>query len=45
VNYVKILDKGPGGAKQLNANVRADARFGPNVSDSYSVTAQIRLSF
>ena len=45
VNYVKILEKGPGGAKQLNANVRADARFGPNVSDSYSLTAQVRLSF
>ena len=45
INYVKILDKGPGGAKQLNANVRADARFGPNVSNSYSLTAQVRLSF
>ncbi len=45
VNYVKILEKGPGGAKQLNANVRADARFGASVSDSYSLTAQIRLSF
>ena len=45
VNYVKILENGPGGAKQLNANIRADARFGPNVSDSYSLTAQVRLSF
>jgi fibronectin-binding autotransporter adhesin len=45
LNYVKILDKGPGGAKQLNANIRADARFGANVSNSYSLTAQIRYSF
>jgi hypothetical protein len=45
VNYVKVLEKGPAGAKQLNANLRADARFGDNVSDSYSLTAQVRLSF
>ncbi len=44
-NYVKILESGPGGAKQLNANIRADARFGGNVSNSYSLTAQVRLSF
>jgi hypothetical protein len=45
LNYLKILEKGPGGAKQLNAAIRADARFGDNVSDAYSITAQIRLSF
>ena len=45
VNYVHILDNGPAGAKQLNASVRADARFGENVSDAYSITAQVRLSF
>jgi len=45
VNYVQILDNGPAGAKQLNASVRADARFGENVSDAYSITAQVRLSF
>lgn len=44
-NYVRILENGPAGAKQLNANVRADARFGGSVSDSYSLTAQVRLSF
>jgi autotransporter-associated beta strand protein len=44
-NYVRILEDGPGGARQLNANVRADARFGSNVSEAYSLTAQIRLSF
>lgn len=46
VNYVKILDGGSSaGAKQLNASLRADARFGESVSDAYSVTAQVRLSF
>jgi fibronectin-binding autotransporter adhesin len=45
LNYVSILENGPAGAKQLNANIRADARFGPHVSDSYSLTAQMRLSF
>lgn len=44
-NYVRILENGPAGAKQLNANIRADARFGGNVSESYSLTAQVRLSF
>lgn len=45
LNYVKVLENGPGGAKQLNANIRADARFGSNVSNAYSLTAQVRLSF
>lgn len=45
LNYVRILESGPGGAKQLNANIRADARYGANVSDSYSLTAQVRISF
>jgi hypothetical protein len=44
-NYVRILEDGPGGARQLNANIRADARFGDNVSKAYSITAQVRLSF
>ncbi len=45
VNYVKILDNGPGGAKQLNANIRADGRVGKNISNAASITGQIRLSF
>ncbi|MDN5787818.1 beta strand repeat-containing protein, partial [Pseudorhodobacter sp.] len=45
VNYVRILDNGPGGAKQLNANLRLDGRFGKNVKGSTSITAQVRLSF
>ncbi|MGL6209183.1 MAG: autotransporter domain-containing protein, partial [Paracoccaceae bacterium] len=46
VNYVRVLEPGSfGGAKQFNANIRADARFGGNVSEAYSLTAQMRLSF
>jgi outer membrane autotransporter protein len=45
VNYVRILENGAAGAKQLNANVRLDTRFGSNVKKSASLTAQIRLSF
>jgi len=45
VNYVQVLENGPAGAKQLNANIRLDTRFGNNVSEAYSVTAQVRLSF
>jgi fibronectin-binding autotransporter adhesin len=45
VNYVKILDNGPGGAKQLNANIRVDGRFGENISNAASLTGQFRLSF
>ena len=46
VNYVKILDGNSlGGAKQLNANIRADTRFGKNVKKSNSITAQVRLAF
>ncbi len=46
LNYVKILDAGTAaGAKQLNASIRGDLRIGENVSDAYSVTAQVRLSF
>lgn len=44
-NYVRVLDNGPGGARQLNASVRADARRGSNISRSVSLTAQVRLSF
>ena len=45
VNYVRILEDGAVGAKQLNANVRLDTRFGSNVKNSSSITAQVRLSF
>jgi hypothetical protein len=31
MNYVRILEDGPAGAKQLNTNIRADARVGKNV--------------
>ena len=44
-NYIKILEDGPGGARQLNASIRGDARFGENISDSLSLTAQLRLTF
>lgn len=45
VSYVKILDEGQiGAAKQLNASVRADARFGDGL-ESYGLTAQVRLQF
>ncbi|MFN4172643.1 MAG: beta strand repeat-containing protein, partial [Pseudorhodobacter sp.] len=45
INYVRILENGPAGAKQLNANVRLDGRFGKNVKNAASLTAQVRLSF
>ncbi len=46
VNYLKVLEPGAiGAAKQLNASARLDARFGDNVSEAYSLTAQVRLSF
>jgi autotransporter-associated beta strand protein len=45
VNYVRILENGPAGAKQLNANLRVDGRFGSNVTKAASITAQVRLSF
>ena len=44
-NYIKILENGPGGASQLNTGIRLDTRFGKNVSDSVSLTAQVRLTF
>ncbi|MFN4158032.1 MAG: beta strand repeat-containing protein, partial [Gemmobacter sp.] len=44
-NYIKVLENGPAGARQLNTNLRLDTRFGKNISDSYSLTAQVRLSF
>lgn len=43
--YSRLLDQGPGGARQLNLNLRADTRFGGEMTDSYSLTAQVRLSF
>ncbi|MFN3971758.1 MAG: beta strand repeat-containing protein, partial [Gemmobacter sp.] len=45
LNYIKVLENGPAGARQLNTNLRLDTRFGKNISDSYSLTAQVRLSF
>ena len=45
LSYLQLLANGPAGARQLNAGIWADTRFGENVSDSYSLTAQIRLSF
>jgi fibronectin-binding autotransporter adhesin len=44
-NYVKILENGLAGARQLNTSLRVDSRFGANVSESYSLTAQVRLTF
>ena len=41
-----ILDEGTfGGTKQVNASIRADAHIGPNVSNSYGVTAPVRFLF
>jgi len=45
VNYVKVLEDGPAGAKQFNANLRLDKRLGRNVKNATSLTAQVRLSF
>ena len=45
LSYLQSLSNGPAGARQLNAGAWVDTRFGENVSDSYSLTAQIRLSF
>ncbi|MFY0633359.1 MAG: hypothetical protein JXQ91_06080 [Vannielia sp.] len=44
LSYIKILDGQVGKAKQLNASVRADARFSEDV-EALSVTAQVRLQF
>lgn len=44
-NYIKVLDAGSAGARQVNTNLRLDTRFGSNISNSYSLTAQVRLSF
>ncbi|MDT0681947.1 hypothetical protein RM543_04555 [Roseicyclus sp. F158] len=43
-SYVRILDGQIGAAKQLNASVRADARFSDDV-EGYGLTAQLRLQF
>ncbi|MFQ6549947.1 autotransporter outer membrane beta-barrel domain-containing protein [Aestuariibius sp. 2305UL40-4] len=45
VNYTRILDPGDlANARQLNASVRADARFGEFI-EGYGLTAQVRLQF
>lgn len=45
LNYINVLDNGrAGGARQFNANIRADYRFGKDLK-SAGVTAQIRLQF
>ncbi len=46
LNHVTILDgRSSLGAKQLNASIRLDTRFGDAIEDAYSITGQIRLSF
>lgn len=44
VSYAKIFDGQAGAIKQLNASVRADARFSDDV-EGLGVTAQIRFNF
>ncbi|MEX0368962.1 MAG: hypothetical protein AB3N22_23110, partial [Ruegeria sp.] len=45
VNYVRLLSPGDAGnARQLNASVRLDARFGDDV-ESYGLTGQVRLQW
>jgi fibronectin-binding autotransporter adhesin len=45
LNYVRILNPGQAiPARQLNASVRADARFGGQL-DSWGLTGQLRLQF
>ncbi len=45
LNYVRILNPGQiGPARQLDASVRADARFGDQLK-SWGVTGQVRLQF
>jgi fibronectin-binding autotransporter adhesin len=45
LNYVKIFDDGGAiPARQLDASIRADARFGGQL-DSWGITGQLRLQF
>ena len=45
MNYTKLLNSGSAlPARQLDASVRADGRFGENM-DSWGLTAQLRVSF
>jgi outer membrane autotransporter protein len=45
LNYVRILNPGQAiPARQLNASIRADARFGQQL-ESWGVTGQLRLQF
>jgi hypothetical protein len=46
LNHVTILDgRSSFGAKQMNASLRLDTRFGDAIADAVSLTGQIRLSF
>jgi outer membrane autotransporter protein len=45
VNYVSDVSKTFGAGSTFSAALRADARVGDNISDAYSLTAQMRLSF
>ena len=44
LNYINVINNGTSGFRQLNANLRADYRFGPDLK-SAGVTAQMRLQF
>ncbi|EEB82811.1 beta strand repeat-containing protein [Roseobacter sp. GAI101] len=45
LNYVRLLSPNDaGGARQLNAAIRVDARVGKDI-DSYALTGQLRLQF
>ena len=45
LNYVRLLSPNDaGGARQLNAAIRVDARVGADI-DSYALTGQLRLQF
>ena len=44
LDTIKLFDGGFGPVKQLNANIRGDAKFSDRV-ETYSLTGQIRLNF
>jgi len=44
LNYINVLNGGTTGVRQVNANLRADYRFGTDLK-SAGVTAQLRLQF
>lgn len=47
VNHVLILEHAASSfnAKQLNASIRLDTRFGDAISNAYALTGQVRFSF